>query len=544
MPQPRRAGFHTVVWATLLLATALSAPAALAATATDDQAQAVERELHDWLQGLLGTAMAAPERPVQLRAEGGNYAVIIPLGADSAITGHLTPQDDGRWLLSGVKLPSPASFTLSLPIPTNGGPANGGQPSATTTRTYEFSVARQDTSGVLDPTYKTPSSLQQRYEGFQLNSSGADGKQSSQTAHSTSQTTLTPAADDRFDLASSAEFDGYLVDNQRDNGFTLHLTAERGRAVAQLSGISPDKGPALLRNWIGLAVETVADVASANGPSQLTPEQQAHLRTGLRALLDSFDGFASSMQADYVLEGAQVQAAGFSGIARRATVGFGGDAPDGVLNIYLDLGVEGISVPGLLANFKVPPRYADLVPTDIHVRPTLAGVGTKELLDLGRQALDAIDQGQHAPPDPAPLFAHGGVVAGLDAVSFNVGPTNFAGRGTVTFTAPAPDAFTGQGKVTATNLDALIDRAKQDPTMQQALPVLTIAKGIGRASGDKTVWDITYQDGKALVNGVDVMAMAGASAGGRRPGGPQPAVRTPPAPAPRAPAPPAKPPPK
>ena len=96
-------------------------------------------------------------------------------------------------------------------------------------------------------------------------------------------------------------------------------------------------------------------------------------------------------------------------------------------------------------------------------------------------------------------------------MSFNVGPANFGAHLAVRFNAPGttPDAFTGDGQVTATDLDALLDLAKQNPAMQTAFAVLTLAKGIGRSSGNQTVWDITYQGGKVLVNGVDVLAMMG-----------------------------------
>ena len=544
MPQPRRAGLHAALWATLLLTSALSAPAT-AATATADQAQAVERELHDWLQGVLGSAVTVPDRPVQLTPEGGDYALVIPFSPDAAITGHLTPQDDGRWLLTSLKLPSPATFTLSLPTP-----PKDGQPQPPTERTYQFSVARQNVTGTLDPSYQVASTFQQRFEGLQLSSSGGGFKQTSQAAHSSSETTLTPAADGRFDLTANAAIDGYLVDNRADSGFTVHVLADRGRGTTQLSSISPDKGPALLRNAISFVVQTMADVNDAGSdPGRLTAEQQARLKSGLRALVDALDGFASGMQMDDSLENVQVQAGdasrSYSGIAQRATLGFGASAPDGILKIYLDVGVEGLSVPGLLASAGVP-QYAELLPTEVHLRPTLAGIGTKELLALARQALDAAD-GQAPSPDPAPLFAHGGIVAGLDAVSFNLGQTRFEGRGTVTMTAPSPDALTGQGQVTATNFDALIERAKQDPLIQRALPALIGFKGVGRSSGDQIVWDITYQDGRPLVNGVDIMALAsssGSSGGTDIVPRPRAPVAPTPAPAPRAPSLPGKPPPR
>jgi hypothetical protein len=533
MPQPRRAAFPTALWTALLLGTALSAPAAMAAPAavTAEQAQAVEQEVHDWLQALLGSAVVAPDRPVHLVAEGGDYALLIPFNADSAITGHLTPQDDGRWLLSDVKVPSPATFTLDIPVPAQGGQA---ATAGTMTRTYQFNVARQETTGVFDPSYKTASTLQDRFEGFQLTSSGGGFRQTSQMTHAAGQSTLTPAADGRFDIASESTFDGYILDHQQDGGgFTIHVTADHGRTSAQVSGVSSDHGPAFLRNMVSLIVQ-ILPAMSKDGPPDLTPEQ----RTRLRGVVDALDGLASGLQADYALENLQVQAGAFSGIARRAHLDVGGEAPGNMLKVYLDLGVEALSIPGL----PVGP-YADLVPTEVHLRPTLSGIGTKDLRDLAYQVLDAADRGQGA-PDPAPLFAHGGIVAGLDAVSFNVGPTVFTGHGAVTI--PKPNAYDGQGQVAATNFDALMDRAKRDPTMEQALAVLTVAKGIGRTNGNQIVWDVTYQAGKVLVNGVDVMAMA-AAAGGNSGNHARPAARpTAPSrtPAPRVPSFSAKPPPE
>ncbi len=535
MPLLRCAARTTILWTTLLLATALSTPGATAATATADQAQAVERELHDWLHAMLGTAVMLPDRPVQLVPEGSDYALLIPFNANTAITGHLAPQDDGRWLLSDVKLPSPATFTLDLPVPAQGnGTANGTAPERAATRTYQFSVARQEITGTFDPSYKTASSLHHRFEEFQLSSSGAGIRQTTQTAHVAGQTTVTPVADGRFDIASESAFDGYVMDNKPEGGgVAVHVTADHGHTEGQISGLASDQGPAFLRDAIGF-VTNVLPTLSKSGPPDLTAEQRAQLR----GLLDALDGIASGLHADYGFENLQVQAGSLGGVARRAHLDIGGQAPNSVLNVYLDLGVEGLSIPGLPLG-----PYADLVPTEIHVRPTLAGIGTKELLTLAHQLLDAADRsasdGSQDTPSPAPLFAHGGIVAGLDAVSFNLGPTRFTGHGTVTMTKP--DAYDGQGQVAATSFEALMDRAKQDPTMEQALALLTIAKGIGRTSGDQLVWDITYENRKVLVNGVDILAMAGAagSNGGShaRPSG-RPSVPPP------APSPPAKPPPQ
>ena len=531
----------TVLWATLLLGTALSSPAATAATSTADQVQAVERELNDWFKGLAGGIFKPGDYTIHLRPEGDDYALTAALGPNAAITGHLIRQDDGRWRLSDVKLPSPSTFTVSRPAP-----AQDGQPAPAIARTVEFSTARQETSGVLDPSYATPSSVQQRFETYQLAVKTESFLQLTQFARATNETTLTPVADKRLDVAYESALDGILLDQRRDSEQAFHLTVDRGHTTALLSGLSRERGPAFFH-----ALATMIADRAGNKPQDILTSRApftADQRAQVRVLLDTLEGLASAVQTDVELNAVQVQSgkaqsSSVSAVMRRLRASVGGAVDNGVLSTYLDLGVEALSIPGL----PVGP-YADLVPTDIHLRPTLAGIGTKDLLTLAHQLLDATVQGEGtAPPDPAPLFAHGGIVAGLDAVSFNVGPTEFTGHGAVTITKP--NTYDGQGQVAAIGFDALMDRAKRDPTLEKALALLTFAKGIGRTSGNQLVWDIAYQDRKLLVNGVDVMAMA-AAAGGNGGGHARPMARPPapaapsPAPAPPSPSPSAKPPPE
>jgi hypothetical protein len=63
--------------------------------------------------------------------------------------------------------------------------------------------------------------------------------------------------------------------------------------------------------------------------------------------------------------------------------------------------------------------------------------------------------------------------------------------------------------VTATNFDDLIQRVNRSPELAGALPVFVFAKGIGRIVENRLVWDITYRDGKLLVNGTDLSSMMG-----------------------------------
>ena len=503
MPQLRRATRPAVLLLALLRGTALTTPDAQAATATPEQAQAAGQEVQDWFRSLLAAGWAPPDSVVEVHPEGDAYALRLPLDADAAVTGQLAAQDDGRWTLSGVAFASPTSFTS--------GP-----------RSVALTAMSQATSGVLDPTYTTASTVQQRIEGLKVATTGGDVQQTYQVARSTSQITLSPAAQGRLDLAQEGMLDELTLD-QQGSGPAAHITAGHVRFTGQTIGILQDRGPAFFREMSGLLRAFGAEMqgsavpgGAGSGDAPSRPSFLVQHRTQLRTVLDEFDGLFSSLQAEAGLDTVQVQAGNLTVVAKTMRLAFGLDTADGPVKAYLDLGTDGLSIPGL----PLGPD-TDLVPTAIHIRPTLAGVNVGDLIAYDRQVLDKLsdDTGTAPPPDPAPLYAHGGLVIGLDAVSFNLGPTAFAGHGTVT--ATAPQAYTGEGQVTATDLDALIDRAKQDPLMQQFLAVLTVAKGIGHTSGNQTVWDITYRDGQALVNGVDVMVLAGA-AGGTAHGAPAP----------------------
>ena len=59
------------------------------------------------------------------------------------------------------------------------------------------------------------------------------------------------------------------------------------------------------------------------------------------------------------------------------------------------------------------------------------------------------------------------------------------------------------------------------PELAQAIPVLLMVRGLGKAEGNRLIWDLAITDEQALVNGVDVMKMAGG-------GSPDPAPQSPP----------------
>ena len=81
--------------------------------------------------------------------------------------------------------------------------------------------------------------------------------------------------------------------------------------------------------------------------------------------------------------------------------------------------------------------------------------------------------------------------------------------GTGTTTIAGPNQVTATAHLVATNFDALMERLQAHPELAQAIPVLALAKGIGKTINNTLVWDVTVQNNRVLVNGVDLQKMAG-----------------------------------
>ena len=167
----------------------------------------------------------------------------------------------------------------------------------------------------------------------------------------------------------------------------------------------------------------------------------------------------------------------------------------------MDVGLDGLALPGMGLDV-----FADLLPNRVALRPTVSHVPVKELLAL----LQAAGEDRSAKPPPAQvaaLFSQGGLKAGLESFALDMGGASFAGKADIDL--PSPNAASGTAQVTATNMDALLAKVQANPALAQAVPVIVFAKGIGRTEGGKMVWDMQFDSTKLLVNGVDLLKMAG-----------------------------------
>lgn len=493
-----------------LLAAFLSATAATpteAADVTPGQAEALQSQMQGWLQGMLGLGAQSPGRALRVRSEGDHYRIELPLGTPRdgqpspvTLSASARPAEGGRWTFEGPKLPSPATFTLNMPAPA----ANGKAPAAAVPVDYTITVGSQDSRGTYDPSFATPSTLTTSSRDVQIQARSATDNQLTRFERSSGTSTLRPSGSDRADLSANGTIEGYALTSRSPDGPVFEFSAQQVRATSEITALSRDRVATMLPAVFGVVSGFLGGMppSGGSGASAARPSFDPQL---LRTILQSLQDLASEFTLNETFDGIALRAGTRGGAANQARIGMGAKSDGGLLQAYMDLGLDGLVAPDPALG-----AMADLLPRKVALRPVLAGVPTEELTRWLAAVGDAKD-GTRVPGFP-PLFRRAGVSAGLDSFAIDIGGASFAGAGKLTVVSP--ESVTGQAQVTATNFDDLIAHANAVPELAGVLPAFLFVKGVGRNVEGRLVWDVTYRDNRLLVNGTDLSAMAG----GRPPG--------------------------
>ena len=506
---------HSSLRAALLATLACTPAASRAADVTPAQAEALEGQLRAYFSTLAGPDVPVKRSPIRVIPEGDHFSLSLPLegGTSSgptapAVLGEARPIDGGRWALDHLHITSPATFTTNTRVPATEGqkapgataqPSRPGtpaaKPAATTTIpvTYTLTYAEQDGTGTWDPAYATPSVLNSSSRGFRLEASGPGIQQTTTLDRSAGTITLRPAGGDRVDFVMDATGDGYALTSRSPAAPGIDAKAGKVRVTGEMTGVSRDRAsvfiPALIR--VGNARKAGQPAATKTGAD----------KAAIEALIQAMQGLASAMTLTETIDALQVHAGGFDGTFAQVRVGVDGSADAGFLTGRMDLALDGLALAGMPLG-----PVQDLLPQRIALRPVVSHVATKEFLQLLRAQMED-PSGGPGQPDMATLFSQGGVKAGLESFSFDVGGATFAGTASADILGAGQAS--GAGQVTAAGWDVLFTRIQNTPELAQGIPAMVFAKGIAKTVGDRLVWDITFRDNKLLVNGTDLSQMAG-----------------------------------
>jgi hypothetical protein len=441
-----------------------------------DQAQALTGQLRDWLRGMAGPQASLPD--LNVTAEGDHYRLTVPIaplgGPDRDITATLRPLDGGRWAADDVKLPADTSMMTYG----RGGPTH-----------VHVTIAGQDSHGTIDPTLATASTLVTGLRGIAVDSDTAGQKRTQRfdTYHQT--LTLRPAAGGKLDIDEDGGAEGWETAQALPDGRAMASGARKLYGSIHVVGL--DRSQAA----------TLGPVLGALSAAP-TPERDERLR----ALVVALHGLITSLTFDETIEGMQIAVAG-QGNAEIDRVHFGFDsaAPQGNLAARASVGLDGLALPGL------SPAAAGLAPKHVKLGVSVAGVSASALNDLALAALlPGADAGTLAPQIDA-LFADpgatGGPRVGIDTLAFDLGPAQVEGHGSAV--AVSPTDVRGTARITVTGFDALVTQMQGDPSLQQVLPFLILARGMSRSEGATLIWDIVFTPEGLTVNGVDPRSLLG-----------------------------------
>ena len=479
---------------------------ATAAVALASGALAADQQTADQLQSQLRAMMKSWGNPlsdqVNVKPEDDAYSVEMPLmgwraqdGTTPAVaTATAKPVGNGSWSIDNFELPSPA--TIMTPGP-------DGKPVDRTAISFKEQTSRW----TFDPAANFITAESVLLNGISFH----DVKPGSPEQHIGSfsmQGGLSPTGPDHGTLDGTGEAKDIAITGKDDKG-PVYVTIGRLGIIAHVTNAA--------RAQIAQLMSGLRQLGSMPTPpkgGQPTPEQRA----AMVAMFNSLNGIADSGNIHYAVEHLNVTGSQDFGIDHLG-IGIAASAPEGLLKITFDLGVDGIKAPEMPATMKA------YIPTHLQIQPYVTGVSAADVPRIAAIALG--DQGPDAAAGPAmqAAFAHGGLKIGLETLSIDIGPAKITGVGEITVAQPDPSAITGEAKLTGKGIDELLKQVQADPQAAQAVPMLVFARGLAKPQPDGTLfWDVVYNSNGLLVNGVVMMPPGGpASAGG--PGGSVPPDR-------------------
>ncbi len=459
---------------------ALIAPVpAIAQPAPPPAPEALGMQLKNWLADRLGPHVAADLR-VRVTPEDDHDRVAIAdrASGDAETTALIRAGADGHWLIDDIRIPSTRFAS----------PGNHG------TLDFIFNAGVQNSRARVDPSLVSPSSLDLDVHDLSLTGHGTQVRQEQQLDHLDLHARLSPDGEG-FDVDHQAILTGWRSASRLRGAPAIALAADHVQSNGHIAGLDHVRADALLAAVAGLLVTLPADVAAGQGGSPLPPAARAALTTWT----DALRGPATDAHGEETIGGLHIAVEGRGGAsARQLHLAANIRAPHGLVQGWLEIGIDGLEVSGLA------PGAAALVPTRVALRPTVAGVRLADLTNLILEATDPGTDPDRLRADAEALLARPGVAVGLDSLSVSVGPATLSGHGQVTLTGH--DDYRTEARFTAIGFDALIAEAARNPSLQRSLPVLAVMRGFARPEGDRLVWDVVARNDALTINGIPLSA--------------------------------------
>jgi hypothetical protein len=429
--------------------------------------------------------------------DGADYRMRLPLPgltapADAAISAVARPLDNGRVDIESMAFPSSGTFETTL--------------AAGVTNRIEFSVGKQTISGLIDPTPTKESTYTAEFGDVRLATAQGEQRGEQTIDHLATDGSFSTGADGRLTFVTQSRATGFHMIAHGPNGLSSDTNVRAMAGHFSVEGLDRAQGAQMVSAFRELMAAVQAQhaeipVGQVPPAPAATPEQ----RRQLRALVDAVGGLLSRVEADETMQDVQFSVGTASGNGA-GTIGsvrltMAGDVEQEHVNTRFGVAVDRIAVPAMAA------ETGALIPHHVDLKTVLAGVPVARVMALLRAATadhaDPVllqDQARALLDDPDARVA-------IEELSFDAGPLSVTGSAKLL--PRANGQFGGDIHIAAHGVDALLAQMQSQPKLQQALPIIFMAKGMGRAQGDGLVWDIVLGDGPLTINGMPFGQPAG-----------------------------------
>jgi hypothetical protein len=447
-------------------------------------AQTPEASLLDALSLISGGLLVQPDNPPQVTHDGDRYHVRVPLPVltappNAAINVVATPLANGAWDITSLTLPPASSITTQ------------DQDSAPAAMT--FAIGQQAFHGTIDPSLAVPSPFKAEMGRITLRTE-APGQHMDQTiGHYGMEGTLTGDAEKRLNVRALGSLANWLMTSAGDDPGTGFRASARAVTIRyEIDGLDRARAERLRAAARTLSADRRDAMAAA--PKGTMPDLSPAAVEQIAAMIDALGGLMTRVNLDETIQDVHFEGKGTGSVdIGKIRLGVAGDARNGHLTAYLDLGV---SNP---VSSMVPMEYAGYMPHRLVIRPALAGIRTDALLQLLRDAAAGTDNLPILQSRAEALLNEPGARAGIETLLIESGPLRVEGSARIRPQPNGPLAF--DVHLAARGLDALISTLQRDPQAMQVLPMVFMAKGMAKPQGDALVWDIAYNGGAVMVNG-------------------------------------------
>jgi hypothetical protein len=434
--------------------------------------------------------ISMPDQGIAVTQEGRDYRMRLPLSgfaapADAAVVARARPLAGGRVDIESMVFPS--SGLIDVPLATG------------LTNRVEFSVGRQTISGTVDPTLATESTYTADFGDVRIATAQGEHHGEQTIDHVATDGTFSTGGDGRLTFMAQSRGTGFHMIGHGPNGFTSDTSARALAGHFSVEGLDRNRGARLLAAFRGLvaAGAEAREQRAESPPGQPNPGISSKQRQDLGAMVAAVDGLLNRIEVDETMEEVHFSvgtatggAVGTIGSLRLAMTG---DAAEDRLNTRLGVTLEGIAVPDLAV------EAGGLIPHHVDLKTVLAGVPVARLKALLREAARDHTNSSQLEAQARSLLSDPQARIAIETLAFDAGPLSVTGSAKLL--PRASGQLGGEIHIVARGVDALLAQVQRQPNLQQAMPLIFMAKGMGRAQGDSLVWDIALGDGPPTING-------------------------------------------